>query len=276
MTEPIAGAALSTVGNDAQGVLTRLLGPTADVMGSQLASWYKSKNVERVVRQAEKKAKTERDGSIPPRVAQEVFEKAQWSENEFVAEYLSGVLASSRTLDGQNDSGVAWTALVGRLSSDQLALHWVIYTSAQKRSRESEYETVWILTREQIIIELEFLLQALAWSPSNPHNITRLYEAAYGLLREGLVEALSHGRGSYLQDEVTYTRGKRYDANRDYVTFRLTVDGIGLLIQSLGLSGQWFGAYLEEEVSDLIDRSDELPSVQKASFVRDFPPVDNS
>lgn len=276
MTEPIAGAALSAVGNDAQGVLTRLLGPTADVMGSQLVGWYKSKNVERVIRRAEKKAKTERDGSIPPRVAQEVFEKAQWSENEFVAEYLSGVLASSRTVDGQNDSGVAWTALVGRLSSDQLALHWVIYTSAQKKSRDSEYETVWILAREQIIVELEFLLQALAWSPLNPQNVTRLYEAAYGLLREGLIENLSHGQGSYLQDEVMYTRGKRYDANRAYVTLRLTADGIGLLMQSLGLAGQWFGVYLSEEVSDLIDRSNELPRIQKASFVSDFPPVGNT
>lgn len=274
MTEPIAGAALSAVGNDAQGVLTRLLGPTADVMGSQLVGWYRSKNVERVIRRAENKAKTKRNGSIPPRVAQEVFEKAQWAENEFVAEYLSGVLASSRTRDGENDSGVAWTALVGRLSSDQLALHWIIYTSVQKKSRESEYETVWNLAKEQIVVELRFLLHALAWSPLDPQNATRLYEAAYGLLREGLIENLSHGEGSYLQNKVTYTRGRKYDANRAYVTFRLTADGMGLLMQSLGLSGQWFGVFLEDEVSDLIDRSDELPSAEKASFVRDFPQVD--
>ena len=120
MTDPITTAALEAAGNDAQGVITRLFGPTADIMGTQMASAYKQRLLKRVINKADKKAKTDRNGSIPPRVVQEVFEKAQWSENQFVAEYLSGVLASSRSADGTNDNGMSWTALVGRLPSDLL------------------------------------------------------------------------------------------------------------------------------------------------------------
>lgn len=270
MTEPIVVAALSTAGKVTQGVLTRLFGPTAEIMGEQLASWYKRKNVENVIRQAETKANTDRDGSIPPRVAQEVFEKAQWAEDEFVAEYLSGVLASARTADGQSDSGVAWTALVGRLSSDQLALHWLLYTSAQRRSRNSRYEGIWSFFKEQVVIELTSLFQALEWPFTDGHSIIRLYEATYGLRREGLIADLSHGSGHYLENEVVYTRGRKFEGNRLYVTLKLTADGTALLLQALGQSRLWIDAFLGPEVAELVDRSGRLPHAPTAALVSDF------
>lgn len=271
MTEIITTAALEAASNDAQGVITRLFGPTADIMGSQMAESYKKKLIKRVIDKADKKAKTDRGGSIPPRVVQEVFEKAQWSENQFVAEYLSGVLASSRSDDGTNDNGMSWTAIVGRLPSDQLALHWLIYSSTQKRAHGESCEDIWGLLREQQVWDITKIFCALGWELSEESVMGRFYEALYGLRREGLVTDLSHGQGDYLNEGITWTAGGSFDPEIHYATFKLTNDGIGLLLQSLGLGGSWYSEFLSPETSYIIDAQDEMPKSVDVKFVRDFP-----
>lgn len=274
MTEIITTAALEAASNDAQGVITRLFGPTADIMGSQMAEAYKKKLIKRVINKADKKAKTDRIGSIPPRVVQEVFEKAQWSENQFVAEYLSGVLASSRSDDGTNDNGMSWTAIVGRLPSDQLALHWLIYSSTQKRAHGESCEDIWGLLREQQVWDITKIFCALGWELSEESVMGRFYEALYGLRREGLVTDLSHGQGDYLNEGITWTAGGSFDPEIHYATFKLTNDGIGLLLQSLGLGGSWYSEFLSPETSYIIDAQDEMPKSVDVKFVRDFPKID--
>lgn len=70
-------------------------------------------------------------GAIPARVAESVLQSAQFAKSEFVAEYLSGILASSRTPDGHDDRGISWTRLISQLSSDQVRMHYVLYTAAR-------------------------------------------------------------------------------------------------------------------------------------------------
>lgn len=271
MTDPITTAAFEAAGNDAQGVITRLFGPTADIMGTQMASAYKQRLLKRVINKADKKAKTDRNGSIPPRVVQEVFEKAQWSENQFVAEYLSGVLASSRSADGTNDNGMSWTALVGRLPSDQLALHWLLYSSTQKRSRDESYDNIWKLLREQQVWDVLKVFTALEWEITQNVLLGRLYEALYGLQHEGLLTDLSHGQGDYLSTGITWTSGRFFGPETHYVTFKLTNHGIGLLLQSLGLGGSWYSEFLSIDTAQIIDNQNEMPITVDVKFVRDFP-----
>lgn len=274
MIDPISTAAIESTTNDAQGVLTRLFGPTADIMGSQMAQAYQKKLIKRVITKADRKVQTESHGSIPPRVAKEVFDKAQWAENEFVAEYLSGVLASSRSEDGRNDNGVSWTALIGRLSSDQIAIHWLVYSATQERSRKEKFEDIWSLLKQQQIWDVRDIILSLGWELSEEALVSRLLEAMYGLKREGLLTDLSHGQGDYLTGSVSWTAGHQFNSELTYVTFKLTNDGVGLLLQSLGLGKSWYTEFFSGKTSTVIDGEQELPRSKRARFLRDFPQID--
>lgn len=249
-----------------------ILGSTATVIDIHDGNWSRTENVNRVAIRANEKIPTAQAGSIPPRVAKEVLDKAIWADTAVLTEYLAGVLASSRTPQGERDQGVTWASMIGRLSSDQLALHWVLYTSAQKRCRGSEYESVWEVTNEQVLIDVDVLLRDLGWPITQWQVATRLLEAAYGLEREGLLTNLSHGGSKYLGAEVAYTKGHSYPPNRFYLTFAITPHGIGLLLQALGIPDHWLTDFINrEDVYEAIDSAESLPQSSCATFVRDYP-----
>ncbi|MFV0432397.1 MAG: hypothetical protein ACK5LO_00205 [Leucobacter sp.] len=271
MTDPFTGKALDQGVKSLGGLLDRLLGPTFELWGQDMrAAIERKRNAQSVAERAGKKTNLNAEGAIPSRVAAEIFEKAQWAENEFVAEYLSGVLASARTETGENDAGVSWTALVGRLSSDQLALHWIVYSGFQRRFRADPGDDYWGLLKNQVVLTYTELLNLLGWTVL---EIPRLYDAAYGLRREGLLEQLSHGGGDYLRDSVVYTQGHEYDVNQAYVTFRLTGDGLGLLMHAIGQGKNWLGTAFTNEASQGIDAMSDLPHCSTMTVMSDFPRV---
>ncbi|PPF46959.1 hypothetical protein C5B85_01380 [Pseudoclavibacter sp. AY1F1] len=97
--------------------------------------------------------------------------------------------------------------------------------------------------------------------------------AAYGLQREGLIDRLSHGRGDYLRDEVKYTRGRELDENLGYVTFRLTGEGLSLLLQAVGCGQIWVGDVFGEKASLAVDQTRGLPTLTRPLVVSDLPLV---
>jgi hypothetical protein len=110
-------------------LLIRLLGPAADEYGEQLrqiVARQRTARAERLLTKAEAKSRG-RGGSVPPRVAFRVLEDGTLSDDELMAEYLSGVLAGSRTPDGRDDRAVPWSDLLTRMSSLQLRAHYVLY-----------------------------------------------------------------------------------------------------------------------------------------------------
>lgn len=75
----------------------------------------------------ERAADVKNDGqplTINHRVAFKALTEASITDDEVVADYLGGVLAASEPND---DAGAAIVALIGRLSSQQLRLHYLIY-----------------------------------------------------------------------------------------------------------------------------------------------------
>tara|TARA_R110002020_G_scaffold39986_4_gene118267 strand:+ start:3121 stop:3609 length:489 start_codon:yes stop_codon:yes gene_type:complete len=143
-TDPIATEAAKA----GTALWMKVLGPPAEAIGDHLRarieSWSEDALAARVLKKAAKKVDPTVPGAVPPRVAADVFDKAQWAEDEFLAEYLSGVLASSRTRDGKDDSGVGWTALVGRLSADQLRMHTSFTPRCAVRVEPYKTLTCWI------------------------------------------------------------------------------------------------------------------------------------
>lgn len=275
MTDPLTQKLVDHGGKSVGAVVDKLLGPTAELMGRELVDWYtRKRNIAKVAERAAERSNLERAGAIPARVAAEVFDKAQWADDEFVAEYLSGVLASARTPDGRNDAGVSWTALVGRLSADQLALHWAIYTSFQRRQRGGDSDQFWTMLRQQIIVDYPTLFSTLDWSIDHDSDaLGRVMDAAYGLRREGLLSDLTHGPGAYLQDEVTWTKGHKFDHQQGYLTFKVNADGVGLLLHAIGAGKRWFGLVVSADVSSAIDSSSLLPFAAPAVLVEDLPSV---
>ncbi|TDP89794.1 hypothetical protein EDF62_3091 [Leucobacter luti] len=275
MTDPITST-IATQGAKSFGALAdRLLGPAFEYWGDQFrATLERRESVKEVARRAMEKTNLDDDHAIPPRVAAEVFDKAQWAENEFLAEYLSGVLASARTKAGTNDAGVPWTALVGRLSSDQLALHWSVYAGFQHRFQGTDGDSFWETLHNQLVLGYTELYSAMKW-PTQQGDRNRLYAAAYGLEREGLIENLSHGQGDYLGESVTYTRGRQYGEAKGYITFALTQAGISLFLQAVGLGQAAFSSVFDQDVTLAIEKIDDLPEYVECVTVNDFPPLDS-
>lgn len=270
---PLDKRCRATKANSAE-ALNWILGATASVIDNQGHTWTGTANVERVVKRANEKIPTSQAGSIPPRVAREVLDKAISADSAVLTEYLAGVLASSRTPQGEKDQGVTWASMIGRLSSDQLALHWVLYTSTQKRCQEGEFESVWEVTNEQVVIDCDYLSRVLGWSMSHPQEATRVLEAAYGLEREKLLTNLSHGDSNYLGTEVNYTKGHLYPPSGFLLTFSLTAHGIGLLLEALGIPDHWLTDFINrEDVYEAIDSVESLPQAMPATFVGDYPKV---
>lgn len=274
MAEIVGAAVGESVSRDAEGVLTKLLGPTAEVMGDQIKGWYVRRfNVGRVVDRASSRANTDDEGAIPPRVVDEVLSKAQWAENEFLAEYLSGVLASGRTSDGEDDSSIPWSSLVGRMSSDQLALHWVVYSGFQGVIEDVESVDFWAHARSQLAVDVVHLLSVLGW-PIGQGGINRLYEAAYALQREGLLTQISHGQGKYLRDEVTWTRGRDFLEGMPYITFAPTQHGVGLFLRAIGFAHEWFDEIFSGKARMAVKETPNLPVGLRLLVVKDMPLVE--
>lgn len=190
--EPIGAAASAAVvaagkaaGEAAPGVFARLFGPSADVLGDHWATLLKQRlgNVQRVVEAADQMTSSE-PGSIPPRVAARIFEDAQWADEPMMAEYLSGVLASSRTPGGTDDRGVYWSSLAARLSSDQLRLHYMIYREASEALFELDLTKV-SFPYFHVFIPLDVMEDDRGWPESSAWNYFE--DAVWGLVNEGLL-----------------------------------------------------------------------------------------
>ena len=64
---------------------------------------------------------------VPPRVLKGIVNEGAFCEDSIAAEYLGGVLASSRGTGSRDDRGVVMNALIGRLSVYQLRTHYILY-----------------------------------------------------------------------------------------------------------------------------------------------------
>lgn len=210
MTDPVTAAAAAGLtkavipGTQAAKLGTSLfkdmLEPPAKAMGRHLEArvdrWSESEQAKHVAKLAAAKSVAHASDSIPPRVFGAVMDAAEYSDDVFVAEYLSGVLASSMTPGGTDDRGVIWSALIGRLSSDALKLHYVIYSVVRQNMLGMDVDLVASWCRRHIVIPYTSLLPALRFD--SEEAIPRALDAAYALQREGLIGSLTHGGHEFL------------------------------------------------------------------------------
>lgn len=142
---PIDPETLNTVGTASavgagayvtKDALNKFLGPTAEYLGEKLlkAVTKVDENLCNVIAIGYRKLGDQINiqGSVPPRVLKHVVDEAQYCEDELLAEYLGGILASSRTEGGIDDRAVHYLSILRNLSSYQIRFHCLCHILFKK------------------------------------------------------------------------------------------------------------------------------------------------
>lgn len=108
-------------------IIKKILGPTLDNIGNDFSKLYLiGRN--KIIEKSKNKINNINDGkSANLRVARDVLWNGSFSNESICAEYFGGVLASSRSVDGEDDSGIYYVDIIKSMSSSQLLLHYIIY-----------------------------------------------------------------------------------------------------------------------------------------------------
>ena len=104
-----------------------LLGKTFEVINEDIAKLYANGRDKIILKMSQKVPHHDDGRSANLRVARDVFWNGSFSDEAICAEYFGGILASSRSDDGTDDTGVYYVDLIKSLSSRQLKLHYIIY-----------------------------------------------------------------------------------------------------------------------------------------------------
>lgn len=182
------------------GLLTRALGPSADMLGQALAQYteFRLRNVGKIVGRSEKKTRESgRSGIVHPRVAHRVIEEGSFCDDAVMADYLGGVLAGSRTSGGRDDRAVVWSDLVTRLSAAQIRLHYLLYREWSIRLHaRSDVNPGTTEGRFQALMYVELMeIKRAVGIEHDDSEISDVFtHSIVGLHRDGLVgEEYAHG-----------------------------------------------------------------------------------
>ena len=108
-----------------------------------------------------------------------------------MAEYLGGVLASSRTEMGRDDRAATYSALISRLSTYQLRLHYALYESARQALSGRPISLAISAERARqarLFWDLGELRAAMAFSDDEHHQYPEIFRhCLQGFVRENLI-----------------------------------------------------------------------------------------
>jgi hypothetical protein len=191
------GTGLTVLGTALGGkdIIVKMLGPTAEYIGEGLKNFAEKRvqNVKNIFQNASKKLgdKIETDGTIPPKVLKGTLNEGSYAEDFLSVDYFGGVLASSRTGISRDDRGAFFNALISRLSTYQLRMHYVFYHAIKQTFNGENIN--WGLATERnkmrLYIPLTSFIKALDFTEREIKNISIYMDhIVNGLLREQLID----------------------------------------------------------------------------------------
>lgn len=202
--EPISGAVIAAgkaaKAADESKLLSRLVGPVFDEMGLNLAERYRNRNAAKVARRAARRLGEEQlglPGAVHPRVAHRILDDGSFVHEDVMQEYLAGLLAGSRTENGEDDRAAYYVDLVASMPSTQVKLHHAIYAAVATAEPGQDFGLGPVLGRHTVVTDLDIAATAI----DVPSDLDREYataEALLGLHREGLIETYGIGTASEL------------------------------------------------------------------------------
>jgi hypothetical protein len=260
VTDPLIGAVAKASGavadsgpQSASGILTRALGQAADEVGATLGRYTPRQidNIAAVTVAASAKSGRSPEAQTSMRAAMRIAEEAALAENEAMTEYLSGILASARSPDGSDDRAVGWSALVARLSSDQLRMHFLLYAALRQHLLGRHEDTTDTICAESCFVSYVALYKAMEWPRGEG---PRFLDALFGLNSEDLVGA----HWAYGPAESLESRFKLRFPDGG-VVFQASRAGLGLWL--------WGAGYGPRRVTDALDPELEMrPAVLHVSL----------
>lgn len=138
----VVGTGLAVLGS--KDILNRLLGPTADYLGGEISQFVKKCNInlDRVFASAVRRLDKGMDepGSVTSRVLKEIVSEGRFCEDELTTEYYGGLLATSRTREGTDDTVLPYLSLIRELSTSQIRLHYIVYATIHRLFKGNAWE----------------------------------------------------------------------------------------------------------------------------------------
>jgi len=174
--------------------IEKIIGPTLDDFGEDLKKWTarRKENFTRILENAWKKlgSKTETYGQVNSRVLKGILSEGTFCDEELMAEYFGGVLASSRSEISRDDRGASFVALIGRLTTYQIRAHYIFYSTVK---------TLFDGRTDVSVISSKFRNKLETFIPNDSFNLTMefsekenvlviLPSVMSGLARENLIE----------------------------------------------------------------------------------------
>lgn len=213
----------------------KVLGPTADYLGEGIKDWteLRVQNVRRIFEKAESRIGVNADPGqpVPPKVLKHVIDEGSFSDDVLTAEYLGGVLASSKSGISRDDRGASFAALVTRLSTYQIRTHYILYRVARTLLLGSQENFGLGSTRVEhgrFFLPMETYEQAMNYEEGeNPGAI--IQHAIWGLAKDDLIgqSFISAGNKDHLARLVPGVPGPG-------ILFELTAYGMELFVWANG------------------------------------------
>jgi hypothetical protein len=232
-------------------LLEKLLGPTAEYVGDGIKNWTEKRvnNVKRIFSIAFERLGEEihEPGEIPPRVLKGILEDGSFIDDELGAHYFGGVLAASRTTNKQDDRGASFIALLTKLSSYQIRLHYVLYSILKKQFNEEYLNVSSDKDRHNLRmhIALKDLKRSMVVTQSEFNNI--LTHSSFGIHREALIDHFFYGTPKNIRDQ--YSHIKNININVDSFIFTPSSFGVELFLWVHGMGGVDVNKFFQTEIS---------------------------
>lgn len=243
----MAKAAEST-GAEVGKVFSRLLGPSADELGRWMADAivaFRARNAQRILEKAAAKADLTSDGHVPPRVAHQILDEGSLCDDELMTEYLSGVLAASRTPDGRDDRGATWSRFITGMSALEVRLHFLLYRAWDELLLDRPDFSLWShpnRLKARLWVHNGEAHSLLTDGLPDPPKVA-MSHAVLGLQRRGLIEDAAWGS----REHVTM-KGHPFTS---VLTAVPTLVGVELYGWGLGIAGLDPNTFHEEERPEL-------------------------
>ncbi|TWT63921.1 hypothetical protein [Rubinisphaera italica] len=234
------GAGLTVLGS--KELLTKLLGPSADYVGGEIKNLVERCNInlDNVFRIALHKlgSRADEPGVVNPRVLKRVFDEARLCDDPLMAEYLGGVLASSKGDIARDDRGTFYLNEINALSTYQLRTHYLIYAVIVRSQRPYDQDLSYWYQQDTISVAIpeSGYLAGMEYSTDEPSDDIS-FHSFLGLEMKGLCE-----RGI----EVIEPQ-KQSDFDVPFRFYWPTRYGFELFLWGLGLGNTRVSSYFDLE-----------------------------
>jgi hypothetical protein len=142
----------------ASAFLSRICLPAAEEFGlllRDIVSHWRAKNAVSIVQKAERKLiKSNLDSEVyaHPRLVASIIENGSWIDMEFVQDMWAGLLSSSCTKDGKDESNIIFINLLNQITSSEAK----IFNTCCEKAKKYRSQGGWIFAQE-FILELSEL-----------------------------------------------------------------------------------------------------------------------